>query len=59
MLYGPGLSEGGDGEGSHGIPTQRTPPPPPEPMLQPCIGARQALFRYQDPDPQAPPCLSG
>ena len=53
-LYVPGMSEGGAGEGAHGIPTQSAQLPPPAPLSQPCVGARQALFRAQDPDPQAP-----
>ena len=53
-LYGIGLSQGGSVKGAHGLPMQSAPLPPPAPPLRPCIGARQTLFRSQDPDPQAP-----
>ena len=53
-LHGPGMSEGGGGEGAHGLPTQSAPLTPPASPLLPCVGARKALFRAQDPDPQAP-----
>ena len=53
-LYGPGVSEGGSGKGAHGLPTKSVPLPPPAPPFQLFVSTRQALFRAQEPDLQAP-----
>ena len=57
IWYWDGL--GGGGEEAHGLPMQSALLPPPAPPLQPCIGARQAIFRSKYPDPQSPPARAG